>query len=451
MSAVPAPDNPWLLPATLIADAAGTGRRRRSTRDWLVDAICLLIAVGYLVWAAWDMRQPQPYVTATSVEPGWFYRLDLMLGLASCGLLWVRRRWPAGVALIALPIGVLSVTGGIAVLILLFTVAVHRPLAVAAGVAVAHLTVSPIFYLIYPDRDLDLFGAVVLTAIVIGAVLAWGMFVRARRQLVVSLRDRAYRAEAEQLLRVAQARQLERTRIAREMHDVLAHRISLLSLHAGALEFRPDASREEITRAAGVIRVTAHQALEELREVIGVLRSDHSTAPAGPTGLPGPTGWNGPTRSTGLTGSTGQAGNTALVGGPEPPQPTLADLPELVAESRNAGTRVTLTSEIDQPSRLPTGLGRAAYRIVQEGLTNVRKHAPGAAAKVAVRGRPGAGLTVEVTNRRSVSRPPDSPIPGSGTGLVGLAERASLVGGRLDYGTTESGYYRLVAWLPWPP
>ena len=98
------------------------------------------------------------------------------------------------------------------------------------------------------------------------------MFVRARRQLVVSLRDRAERAEAEQQLRVEQARQAERARIAREMHDVLAHRISLLSLHAGALEFRPDAPPEEVARAAGVIRASAHEALEDLREVIGVLR-----------------------------------------------------------------------------------------------------------------------------------------------------------------------------------
>ena len=120
------------------------------------------------------------------------------------------------------------------------------------------------------------------------------MFVRARRQLVVSLRDRAERAEAEQQLRVAQARQLERTRIAREMHDVLAHRISLLSLHAGALEFRPDAPPEEVARAAGVIRASAHAALQDLREVIGVLRAElagrgrpgapaaHPRRPAGP-------------------------------------------------------------------------------------------------------------------------------------------------------------------------
>ena len=108
------------------------------------------------------------------------------------------------------------------------------------------------------------------------AVVTWGMFVRARRQLVLTLRDRAERAEAEQHLRVDQARQQERARIAREMHDVLAHRISLLSLHAGALEFRPDAPPEEVARAAGVIRSSAHEALNDLREVIGVLRESRT-------------------------------------------------------------------------------------------------------------------------------------------------------------------------------
>ena len=127
------------------------------------------------------------------------------------------------------------------------------------------------------------------------AVVASGMFVRGRRE---SRQERVRHAEAEQQLLVEQARHAERTRIAREMHDVLAHRISLLSLHAGALEFRPDAPPEEVARAAAVIRASAHQALEDLRAVIGILRD----------------------------GADGEA--------PQPPQPTLAALPELLEESR---------------------------------------------------------------------------------------------------------------------
>jgi signal transduction histidine kinase len=254
--------------------------------------------------------------------------------------------------------------------------------------------------------------ALVLSWLVIGVVLVWGMFVRSRRQLVLSLRDRAERAETEQQLRVEQARQAERARIAREMHDVLAHRISLLSLHAGALEFRPDAPPEEVARAAGVIRASAHQALEDLRAVIGVLRE----APAGE-------------------------------GVPEPPQPTLADLPALIEESREAGMRVTFTPpEVEAP---PDSLGRNVYRVVQEGLTNARKHARGSTVDVVISGSPDAGLEIEIRNRLPVGVASSS-IPGAGTGIIGLAERASLAGGRLEHGRTEAGDYRLWAWLPWP-
>lgn len=243
------------------------------------------------------------------------------------------------------------------------------------------------------------------------AVVAWGMFVRARRQLVLSLRDRAERAEAEQHLRVDQARRQERARIAREMHDVLAHRISLLSLHAGALEFRPDAPPDEVARAAGVIRTSAHEALQDLRAVIGVLRESRD----------------------------GEA--------PERPQPTLADLPGLIAESRDAGMHVTY--EIGDLAAVPDGTGRSAYRIVQEALTNARKHARGAAVDVAVSGDPESGLTIEVGNRLPVGAAARPEIPGAGTGIVGLTERASLAGGRLEHGRTAEGDYRLWAWLPW--
>jgi signal transduction histidine kinase len=199
------------------------------------------------------------------------------------------------------------------------------------------------------------------------------------------------------------------------MHDVLAHRISLLSLHAGALEFHPDASPEEIARAAGVIRTSAHDALEDLRAVIGVLRE----------------------------GSDGA--------GPERPQPTLSDLPALIEESREAGMQVRFERELPDPGEVPVATGRSAYRIVQEGLTNARKHARGAAVEVTVAGTAGTGLTIEIRNRLPVGVAAASEIPGTGTGIVGLAERASLVGGRLEHGRTASGDYRLWVWLPWPP
>ena len=153
---------------------------------------------------------------------------------------------------------------------------------------------------------------------------------------------------------IAEARRAERTKIAREMHDVLAHRLSLLAAYAGALEFRPDAPPEELARAAGVIRDGAHQALEELREVIGVLRDDPAEKE------------------------------------PDRPQPTLSDLPRLLDEARAAGTAGHgWTTAWPTPATVPDVLGRTVYRVVQEALTNARKHAPGQEATVLLGGRRG--------------------------------------------------------------
>lgn len=211
---------------------------------------------------------------------------------------------------------------------------------------------------------------------------------------------------------MAAARAHERTLIAREMHDVLAHRLSLVAASAGALEYRPDASPEQLAMVAGVVRAGVHQALEELREVIGVLRAD----------------------------------------GAEPatdrPQPALTDLPALFVEARAAGTDLQLDDRVTEPSGAPDGTGRAAYRIVQEGLTNARKHAPGRPVRVLLDGGPRDGLLIDIRNALP-DRPPDAP-PGSGSGLVGLAERAQLVGGRLAHEVTPAGEFRLHAALPWP-
>ena len=132
---------------------------------------------------------------------------------------------------------------------------------------------------------------------------------------------------------------------------------------------------------------------------------------------------------------------------PERPQPTFADLPALIEESRAAGMAVAYDWELSD--EIPDGLGRNAYRIVQEGLTNARKHARGAGVEVMLAGAPGDGLTIEVRNRLPVGAAVAAEIPGTGTGIIGLVERASLAGGRLEHGRTEAGDYRLWAWLPW--
>jgi signal transduction histidine kinase len=124
-------------------------------------------------------------------------------------------------------------------------------------------------------------------------------------------------------------------------------------------------------------------------------------------------------------------------------------VPALVTEGRRAGAKIDLDVRVDDPDAVPHAIGRTIYRVVQEGLTNARKHANGAAVRVTVLGDPAEGLTVEVRNWLPINGlVPD--IPGAGTGIIGLGERVGLAGGRLEYGATTAGDFRLRAWLPWP-
>src|SRR5688572_6919309 len=395
------------LPAGVISDADHDPVRPagRTVRGRVVDATCFLLAVGVVVLALADSRAQHIAPVPLTV--------DLVLGSLCSLAVWLRRRWPVGLAVAAGLVSVYATSAGGAALIALFTVAVHRRFTVVAPIVAGYALVPFLTLLVRPDVPVGPWSQIVLGVVFALAVLAWGMFVRARRQ---SLRERAGRVEAEQELRVAEARQGERNRIAREMHDVLAHRLSLLSLHAGALELRPDAAPEEVARAAGVVRDSAYQALEDLREVIGVLRA-------------------GVDRSDET---------------PERPQPTLADLPDLVDQSRRAGMTVRLDWQTDALSAVPAGVGRSAYRIVQEGLTNARKHAPDGEVAVTVRATPGHGVTVEIRNPCPMGTGGGTAIPGAGIGLIGLTERAALAGGRLEHGPTPAGEFRLWTWLPWP-
>nr|WP_265565819.1 histidine kinase [Streptomyces hygroscopicus] len=397
------------MPSAVIAEldpeAAGPRRRpRRTLRDWVVDLVCFLLAVLIAFAAASSLRHDSRTSSGLAA-------VDVSLGGLCCAALWLRRRWPLGLALATIPIGLASTTSGGAGVIALFTVAVHRPFKYAAWISGVQFALIPVYFWIRPDPDLPFPAAVLVTALITAAVVGWGLFVRSKRQLMLSLRDRARRAETEAALRAEQAQRLAREAIAREMHDVLAHRLTLLSVHAGALEFRPDAPREEIARAAGVIRESAHEALQDLREIIGVLRA----------------------------GDSDDAGR---------PQPTLAALDALVAESREAGMKVVLDHRVADPEAVPASVGRTAYRIAQEALTNARKHAPGTEVTVTVVGAPGDGLTMTVRNPAPPGEVPH--VPGSGQGLIGLTERATLAGGTLDHGTGADGGFRVHARLPWP-
>ncbi|MFF8277984.1 sensor histidine kinase [Streptomyces lateritius] len=404
----------WLLPSAMADTPADTppGRRpRRTVRDWLVDALLFLLAafVGLLAADSTDQLNSEAVALA-----------DQLVGAAACCALWLRRRWPVGVAVVLTVISTVAPVAGGAALAALFGVAVRRPVRETAVMGALAVVSSTAQVFLRPDPSLHPAAAVVVGIVVTLLVTAWGMLVRSRRQLVEALRERAHRAEAETELRAEQAQRLAREAIAREMHDVLAHRLTLLSVHAGALEFRPDAPPAQVARAAGVIRDSAHEALQDLREIIGVLRAP------------------------------GEGGDG------DRPQPTLASLDTLVEESRRAGTEVVLDIGLDgdpesgeESAAVPAATGRTVYRIAQEGLTNARKHAPGTEVTVILRGRPGDGLTVEVHNPAPTGPVPH--VPGSGQGLIGLTERATLAGGRLEHGPAPDGGFALSAWLPWPP
>lgn len=401
------PEFRWLLPSA-VADPELPGDRarpRRTVRDWVVD-ICAFLAAALIGMLTADTLDKTPGYSDTVLL------LDQLVGAAACCAVWLRRRWPVGLAVVLAVVSVFAPVASGAFLVALFSLAVHRPFRPAVlavgGLAVASSLLQPV---VRPDPTTSFLTNAVVGTVLILLVTGWGMLVRSRRQLVLALRERATRAEAEAALRAENAQRLAREAIAREMHDVLAHRLTLLSVHAGALEFRPDAPPAQVARAAGVIRDSAHEALQDLRQIIGVLRSPGEDAD-------------------------------------DRPQPTLATLDALVAESREAGMKVVLDSRVPDAAGVPAATGRNAYRIAQEALTNARKHAPGAEVTVTVTGRPGEGLTVEVRNPAPPGPVPD--VPGSGQGLIGLTERATLAGGRLDHGRGPDGGFSVAAWLPWP-
>jgi len=404
-----------LLPAVLGADHADRGQPGgvhlpRSLRDWVVDLIMFGFALALGAAGAWNDAK---HATA------WLVIVDVVAGLAVCSAVWVRRDHPFAFGTAAVVCSAFFGSAGGAAVCGLFTVAIYCVPRRTVQLVLVSFASCGIYGALYTGHSGYHTGNMIVGLVATIAAAAFGLFVRARRELVLSLHERNRQLQDEQAWRVQEARRAERNRIAREMHDVLAHRISLLSLHAGALEFHPDAPPEEIAKAAEVIRVSARAAQEELREVIGVLRAD--------------------------------AQEEVL----EPPQPTLADLTMLVQESRRAGMEVSLHTRVEAQT-LPDTLGRTVYRLIQEALTNARKHAPGQLVAIELTGDRSAGVCVNVTNRPRVGaahdgRPdgPDHDQVGSGTGLIGLAERVALARGTLRYGPLPGGGFELGAQLPW--
>lgn len=425
----PGAGTPGGNPAPAPVDDGGTPHRR-TVRDWAVDLV--LFGVALLFWA-WTWRSdPMYYVDSI---PDWMYTVDPWLGAIGCLALWWRRRFPILLGVGTVLMLMLASTGFGVALIAVLTVAVHRNWLPAVLVTALHLVPALSFGYAHPPPGVTRWAYVTMILLMYLVPLGWGIAVRARRQLIANLRREVDRERQEHRHRLAGARRAERERIAREMHDVLAHRISLISVHAGALAYRTaqaDAGAgaplgaTEVGGAIEVIRDNARQALVELGDVLAVLRPELGDRNGGE---PGP--------------EAGTADRSA-------PQPRLADIFRLVQEAQSAGQRVAfeMVCAPGAAESLRPAVQRTVYRTVQEGLTNARKHAGRTEVTVRVEVDPAVGVVATISNPLPSQRPAGD-VPGAGAGLTGLAERLALDGGTIEHGVV-GGTFRLSTRLPWP-
>ncbi|TJZ42536.1 sensor histidine kinase [Streptomyces piniterrae] len=419
--------------------------------------------------------------------------LGILLGLVVGPVLLVRRRWPIVVVLVSIAVtpaemgGLLSVVG-------LYTLAAsdvpRRIIALLAGMTVVGTLVTTFLSMRQDVASQEDFNPPVwfvpLMALALGLVLTappvlWGLYIGARRRLVESLRERADGLERELSLladraeeRAEWARNEERTRIAREMHDVVAHRVSLMVVHAAALQAVALKDPEKASKNAALVGDMGRQALTELREMLGVLRTAEGVAVRGAVGPDGPERLavvatekakaaagagagsaelsDAPAASVIGPGSASGAGQAAAESDAE--GPSLAELGELVGQSRAAGMVVELSVEgpdgdaagATECSYAPR-VEQTVYRVVQEALTNVHKHAPGARARVRLAHRAGE-VAVQVENGPSERGAADVGLPSGGNGLVGMRERVTALGGVFVSGPTEAGGFRVSAVVP---
>lgn len=372
-----------------------------------------------LAWGWWLLMLTTVALQASSSAPRMALSVtDAVAGLVILIILRWRRRYPVTVAISSLILASVSMSGLVGELWAVASIASSRrwrPVGLVAGVSLlvsGPLTMWMARYGMTADSQLPPAWEWALAYGVwqLGQAIAFGLgiYTGTRRDLLRSYQERAELAEQQRRLEVASAQAEERNRIAREMHDVVAHRISLIAVQASALRVRDDLSRDESRELADTIATNARQALDELRSVLGSLR------------------------------------NVDPSGALAKPQPTLAELPALLADARDAGQRIDDHVDVDL-SQVPAQLSRHAFRVVQEGLTNARKHASGTVVSLVVQ-RADDGLAIQMTNPLRVG---PSVLPGSGQGLVGVRERVQLVGGRFEAGRV-GGEFELKVWMPWP-
>ncbi|MFJ9927381.1 Signal transduction histidine kinase [Streptomyces misionensis] len=377
----------------------------------------------------------------------------VLFGVAAGAVLLVRRRWPVVVVLVAIAVTPAQM-GFLLGIVGLYTLAAaevpRRIIGVLAGMSLAG-TAAVTFVRVRQDLargDLTLgdwfvpFAAVATALGLTAPPVLLGLYVGARRRLMESLRERADSLERElQLLaeraeeRAEWARNEERTRIAREMHDVVAHRVSLMVVHAAALQAVARKDPEKAVRNAALVGDMGRQALTELREMLGVLRAGEDVVRR-PAGVP--------------LAAVGEAAAAAAsrVAEEVAEGPCLSELEELLGQSAAAGMVVDLSVEGEVRS-YAAEVEQTAYRVVQEALTNVHKHAAGAKTHVRLAHR-ASEIAMQVENE-----PPPEPgsasaagLPSGGNGLVGMRERVLALGGVFVSGPTDAGGFRVSAVIP---
>ena len=332
----------------------------------------------------------------------------LLLAASSVALLWRRTR---PLIVVAIPLlasvvwDVIGLAGGpsLAILISLYGVG-----SLIEDDRTSVLAVVAALIVVVADDLLEGESATTVGLSLMLAFLAWyvGRRVKGRREWTTLLQERTEYLERERVAQAQRAVADERTRIARELHDLVAHRVSMITVQAGAAQTVAPSDPERAIRAMEAVEEAGREALTELRQILGVLRAD--------------------SEEEGLA-----------------PMHGLADIPDLVTEMRSAGMDVSLVDD-GVPEALSARVDLASYRIVQEALTNVLKHAgPDAEAEVRLAARDGI-LTIEVTDRGSNP----STLPGSGHGLVGMRERTVMLGGGFEAGPRPGGGFRVAARLP---
>ncbi|WP_223395132.1 sensor histidine kinase [Nocardioides rotundus] len=362
-----------------------------------------MLLISLFIWLLWLPSQ--------WAELRWLVLFDPVIGAVAFTLVRYRRRWPMTIAVLTNLLNSVSATSTGPSVLATVSLAARRVTwqVVTIGFVVAGCVGT--YYVLQPSSyDSPWWVIVLMTAAAVVIELGWGLFIGSRRELIWMLTVRAERAEAERDERLARARADERNRVAREAHDAVAHRITQVSMHAGAMAFREDLDPAQMRTSAEQIQRAANEALIDLRAVLGALGNDPSPE-----------------------------------ADPDDPQPTYADVPRLVDQARAEGARVDFIDAVTSPETMPPQVGRTVYRICQEGMRNAAQHAPGTLLTIRVSGEPREGVHLALTNPLGFRQQHPA---GPGLGLVGLTERAELRGGTLFH-QARDGFFRLKGWLPW--